>query len=122
MKISVLIVEDEPLIAMATEDMVTELGYEVTGTATSVEAALSALLRRRPDIALLDLKLRSETSLAVADRCRSLGIGIAFTTGYAPDELPADCGDAPMLAKPYTVAELRTVLERAEGMASSPLN
>jgi CheY-like chemotaxis protein len=107
---------------MATEDMVTELGYEVVGTATSVEAALGALLRRRPDIALLDLKLRSETSLAVADRCRSLGIGIVFTTGYALGELPVNCGDAPMLAKPYTVAELRIVLGRAELMASTPLH
>lgn len=121
-KVRVLIVEDEPLIAMATEDMVCELGYEVTGTASSVEAALVALQRHRPDVALLDLKLRTETSLAVANQCRLLGIGIAFTTGYAAAELPEACGDAPLLAKPYTVAELRSVLEYATRMSSVPLH
>jgi CheY-like chemotaxis protein len=109
----VLIVEDEPLIAILAEDMIQELGYEVVGTAHSVLEALSALLEHRPEIALLDIKLRSETSLPIAELCRQLGIRVAFTTGYSARDIPEECGDAPVLAKPYSLVELQEALERA---------
>ncbi|HEV7718348.1 MAG TPA: response regulator [Arsenicitalea sp.] len=112
LKPSVLIVEDEPLIAIDTEDLVKDLGYEVIDTAGSVCAALEALSQRRPDIVLLDVLLRSETSLLVAERCRSLGIGLAFTTGFPARDLPVGCGDAPVLAKPFSAEELRRTLHR----------
>jgi DNA-binding response OmpR family regulator len=121
-KASVLIVDDEPLIAMATEDMVTELGYDVIGSVGSVDAAMSALLRRRPDIALLDVRLGNETSLAFALRCRKLGIGVAFTTGFSVSKVPEGFDSSPVLAKPFTVADLRMTLEQAASSASMPLN
>jgi DNA-binding response OmpR family regulator len=121
-KASVLIVEDEPLIAMATEEMVNELGYEVIGAVSSVDAAMSALLRRRPDIALLDVRLRSGTSLSIALWCRKLGIGVAFITGLPINRVPEDCGSFPVLSKPFTVADLRLTLEEAASSTSMLLN
>jgi CheY-like chemotaxis protein len=117
----VLIVEDEPLIAILAEDMIEELGYEVVGAAHSVLEALSALLEHRPEIALLDIKLRSENSLPIAELCRQLGIGVAFTTGYSPQDIPDDCGNAPILAKPYSVHELQRALEMVAPPVSTPI-
>ena len=51
----VLIVEDEALIAMMLEDTITEFGYEVAGTACSVDTALAQIEARSPDVVLLDL-------------------------------------------------------------------
>jgi CheY-like chemotaxis protein len=115
---SILIVEDEPLIAILTEDMVADLGYDVVGTASNVLDAIGALDKRRPHIALLDIKLRSETSLAVAEHCRTLGIGVAFTTGYSARDVPDACGDAPVLAKPFSAKDLDLTLKRAESRAA----
>jgi CheY-like chemotaxis protein len=115
---SVLIVEDEPLIAILTEDMVADLGYDVVGIASNVPEAIGALDKRRPHIALLDIKLRSETSLPIAARCRSLGIGVAFTTGYSAKDLPDECGDAPVLVKPFSARDLGLTLKRAESRAA----
>jgi CheY-like chemotaxis protein len=114
----IFIVEDEPLIAMMAEDMAADLGYEVVGTANNVQQSLEAIAECHPDLALLDVRLHSETSIPIAALCKQLGVGVAFTTGYSAYDLPDGCGDAPVLAKPFSQADLGRTLRRAAARRS----
>jgi DNA-binding NarL/FixJ family response regulator len=102
------------------EDMAADLGYEVVGTANNLQQGLDAIAECHPDVALLDLRLHSETSLPIAALCRQLGVGVAFITGYRAENLPDECGDAPVLAKPFSLVDLGRTLRRAEGSRSAP--
>jgi CheY-like chemotaxis protein len=113
----VLIVEDEPLIAMNAEAMIADLGYEVLAAVGTVELALKALTQRRPDIVLLDLLLGSDSGLPVAERCRRLGIRVIFATGLTI--LPDGWGDTPVITKPYLMEDLRLTLQRLAGAVRS---
>lgn len=56
----VLIVEDEMIIALLIERMVTNLGHEVIGKVTSGEDAISEALKYEPDLILMDIRLKGE--------------------------------------------------------------
>jgi CheY-like chemotaxis protein len=71
--LEVLVVEDEPLIAMSMEQMLGALGHKVVGSFPHVAAALEFLERSRPDVAFLDINLSGESSLALADLCTLKG-------------------------------------------------
>jgi CheY-like chemotaxis protein len=115
---SVIVVEDEPLVAILIEDMVSELGWEIVGTAQTEATALDVLAKCTPAIAILDISLGQQTSLAVAEVCRNRCIPVVFTTGYTAGDIPPECGDAPVLPKPFSLAELATALQR--GLKSAP--
>jgi CheY-like chemotaxis protein len=113
--LSILIVEDEPLFAETLRHLV-ELNplYRVTATAADRIAALAAVARRRPDLALIDLQLaHGNTGFAVAAKLTDLGIPCLFTTGKAPDfpmpDLALGC-----LVKPFSEDDLVRALKAAE--------
>ncbi|MEP0324783.1 HWE histidine kinase domain-containing protein [Bauldia litoralis] len=109
----VLIVEDNLLVAMDAEDIVTDLGATSIETAADTAAALTAIEARRPGFALLDINLGSETSLPVAKRLRELGVTFAFVTGYGERAgLPSEFDDVPRLSKPFTPDSFRDFLTR----------
>jgi CheY-like chemotaxis protein len=112
----VLIVEDDPIIALDFEDTILGFGAKKVRTASSVAAALRMIEQRVPDFALLDVSLISENSLAVAERLEALKIPYAFVTGYAADvKLPAAFADRPRLPKPFSTEALEAVLRRRSG-------
>ncbi len=80
---SVLVVEDELLIAMDLQLMLEENGYSVIGPATSVDAALRLLEGGRPDVAVLDVNLRGQTVVPVAERLRKLQIPFVVSSAYS---------------------------------------
>lgn len=108
----VLVVEDEPLLAMLLEDNLAELGYELAGSAATVPQALSLIDQEGVDCALLDFSLGDDaTSLPVADRLRSDGKPFYFLTGHLSlDAAPGMPGDAPMLTKPVSLGQLDEAL------------
>ena len=110
---SLIVVEDEPLIAIMIKDIVGELGWTVDRTAYSETEAFTALSECRPSLALLDIKLGQTTSLAVASSCRDRSIPIIFMTGYTATDVPNQCGSAPILAKPFTADQLAVAIRRA---------
>jgi CheY-like chemotaxis protein len=116
----ILIVEDEPLIAMMIEDMVVDLGHSVSATARDNAEATAAVGEGRSDIALLDVNLGGGTSLAVAELCFVRNLPVVFTTGYSRSDLPAICQDRPVLSKPFTIDDLRRVLSEVAPPPSSP--
>ena len=81
----VLIVEDDPIIALDFEDTILGLGVKTVRTAASVARALDLIEQRPPDFALLDVGLIREKSFAVAERLDALKIPFVFVTGYGAD-------------------------------------
>ena len=109
----VLIVEDDPIIALDFEDTILGFGSKKVRTAGSVAAALRMIADRAPDFALLDVSLVHENSFAVAERLEALKIPYVFVTGYAADvALPDAFADRPRLPKPFSSEELEAVLKR----------
>jgi CheY-like chemotaxis protein len=108
----VLIVEDDPIIALGFEDTLLSLGVPQVRVAANVATALLAIDQRAPDFALLDVGLVGERSVAVAERLAALGIPFAFATGYGADRVPAPFADRPRLPKPCTTDVLAAALRR----------
>ena len=112
----VLIVEDDPIIALDFEDTILGFGVKTVRTAGSVAKALAMIADRAPDFALLDVGLVREKSFAVAERLDALKIPFAFVTGYGPDvRLPAEFADRPRLPKPYSSEGLQALLKQRSG-------
>ena len=112
----VLIVEDDPIIALDIEDTILGFGVKTIRTAGSVAKALEMIADRAPDFALLDVGLIREKSFAIAERLAALKIPFAFVTGYGADvRLPPAFADRPRLPKPFTTDALQALLKRRSG-------
>ena len=104
----VLIVEDDPIIALDFEDTLLGFGVQMVRSAGSVAMALNLITKRVPEFALLDVGLVREKSFAIAERLAEIKIPFAFVTGYGTDvRLPAEFADRPRLPKPYSTDALR---------------
>lgn len=106
----ILIVEDEALIAMMAEDLLESIGCVVTAVAGTIADGLAAVERGEFDVAMLDVNLDGEPSMAIADAVRATGRPYVFTTGYGQDGVSPDHAAAPVLAKPYVLADLERAL------------
>lgn len=113
---SVLIIEDEPLIAMQLEDLVTGLGHTVSGTAATRTQARTAVADAMPGLVLADIQLADGSSgLDAVDDI--LGVGampVIFITAY-PERLLT--GDRPeptyLVTKPFHEATVRAAISQA---------
>ena len=109
----VLIVEDDPIIALDFEDTILGFGVKTVRTAASVAQALDMIADRAPQFALLDVGLVREKSFAVAERLDALKIPFVFVTGYGAMRMfPAAFAHKPTLPKPYSRDALRALLRR----------
>jgi len=107
----VLIVEDDPIIALDFEDTILDFGVKAVRTAGNVARALDLIAERPPDFALLDVGLTREKSFAIAERLEALKIPFIFITGYGADvRLPKAFADTPRLPKPYSTDALKAML------------
>ena len=110
---SILIVEDEPLIAMMLEDFIEILGKSLVASVDSVAAAMSVIERGGIDAAILDINLRGgETSAPIADALAAAGIPFVFASGGSADSVPGSFADRPSLAKPFTIDAVKQVLDQ----------
>ncbi|MCB1884918.1 MAG: GAF domain-containing protein [Geminicoccaceae bacterium] len=113
---TVLLVEDNMIIALDAEDEILRLGASRVEVAPDVVGALRFLDAERPGFAVLDLNLGIETSLPVAERLHEMGVPFLFATGYGDKaDLPVAYKDTPIVRKPYAAADLRRHLPGAEG-------
>jgi CheY-like chemotaxis protein len=112
--LSILIVEDEPLIAMMLEDFVDTLGHNVAGTADCVADALARVEQGGVDMAILDVHLRDgEPSWPVADLLADRGIAYLISTGGHVAPPPERHAAAPQLAKPFTMDGIEAAITMA---------
>lgn len=98
----VLVVEDDPLIALDVSDTILKLGVMSARVARSAASALKMIAEQPPDFVLLDVGLIQEKSFAVAERLEVLKIPFVFVTGYAGGGFPPAFAHATVLTKPYT--------------------
>ncbi|MGC9449781.1 response regulator [Cereibacter johrii] len=84
----VLIVEDEFLIAFDLQSMLEDVGCTVLGPVGTVDAALRILGETRPDVVSLDLNLRGQSSIPVAEKLRALEIPFIVTSAYRTFDFP----------------------------------
>lgn len=104
---SVLVVEDNMIIALEAEELLTSLGATAVDMASSTREALRLIDAAPPARALLDVNLGSETSIAVARKLFELGIPYAFATGYGDGFcIPEDLTQVPVVKKPYGAEDL----------------
>ncbi|WP_320200573.1 HWE histidine kinase domain-containing protein [Agrobacterium sp. rho-13.3] len=98
----VFLVEDQMLIAMDVEYMLEARGITNIETATSSTMALDKLKNLKPDVAILDINLGSDTSIPVAYELLRRQIPFMFATGYADGiMIPAEFAHVPVIRKPY---------------------
>lgn len=114
----VLIVEDDPIIALDFEDTILGFGVRQVRTAASVAKALELIADRAPDFALLDIGLVREKSFAIAERLDVLKIPFVFVTGYGNVGLPAAFSSRPTLPKPCPTDRLQALLRRGPGVGT----
>ncbi|MBW0145004.1 response regulator [Sphingomicrobium clamense] len=107
----ILIVEDEPLIAMMLEDFLESLGYVVHATCETLAEALAAVEGGGFDLAVLDVNLQGESVWPAAEKLRERGVPFLLASGGHVDAPPSDFANAPMLAKPYTIGRVKPLVE-----------
>ena len=108
----ILIVEDEPLIAMMLEDFLEVLDKTPVGTVDSVAGALARVEDGGIDAAILDVNLRGgEKSTPVAEALAAQGIPFIFATGGSDDSVDAQFRDRPVLQKPFTMDGVAKALD-----------
>lgn len=107
----ILLVEDNVIFALDAEDMLRRLGYGIVLPHQAVASALRAIDEGRVDFAILDIRLAEETSFPVAVRLKAAGIDFVFACEEDDsDLLPEEFLGAAVLAKPYTMENLRLAL------------
>jgi CheY-like chemotaxis protein len=97
-----LLIEDQMLIAIDLEQILEEAGVSILATLTTSRDAIDFLSRHRPDFAVLDVNLGSETSEAIARTLMEQGSPFLFATGYGDDgAIPDDLANVPVVRKPF---------------------
>lgn len=107
----ILVVEDEMLIGMLLEDMLTDLGHEVAAVVPRLKDALVAVERETYDMAILDVHLHGESAFPVAEALIGKGVPFVFATGYGERGLPETYRGRPVLQKPFAKDDLERVLK-----------
>ncbi|MCM2291012.1 GAF domain-containing protein [Allorhizobium sp. BGMRC 0089] len=111
---TVLIVEDQMLIAMDAEMMLNDAGFSDVITARSAAEALHKLGPRRPTVAIVDINLGDHTSLPVAEELYRRGIPFVFATGYAErNTIPPHFSAIAIVNKPYDPSSLIGAIKTA---------
>jgi CheY-like chemotaxis protein len=108
----IFVVEDEFLIRMLLEDMLTDLGYALAGVAGRIDEAIEIAKTVECDLAILDVNLDGQEVFPVADLLSERGMPFIFVTGYGGRGLPDPYGNHPVLQKPFQMEELNSTLAR----------
>ena len=115
---SILIVEDEAIVALELRLQLQDLGYTVAGVAASGEQAIAAVAQSVPQLILMDVRLQGEIDgIAAAELIRLChDVPLIFLTSHSDDDTvqrAARTGAYGYLTKPYQIKELRAGIEVA---------
>lgn len=115
---SILIVEDEGIVAMDLNFRLEEMGYRVAGTADTGEEAIELALTKKPDVVLMDLRLKTEMTGMEAARIieTEAGIPVVFVTAYTDTQTIEEIQRKPdflLVMKPFDSAEIQTAIAKA---------
>ena len=112
-KPTVLLCEDEYIVALDLQLLLEEFGYEVIGPFDSFSKGLKALNEVRPDMAVLDVRLRDGEVFPLADKLNELGVGLVFHSGHVQDsDIAEKYGNAMCCHKPIDTKRLQHALQK----------
>jgi DNA-directed RNA polymerase specialized sigma24 family protein len=115
MATDVLIIEDEPLVAMDLESIVTSLGHRVTGMARTHTEAVAAVEQHRPGLVLADIQLADGSSglHAVNEILQSKDLPVIFITAF-PERLLTGSRPEPifLITKPFKVDAVKAIISQ----------
>jgi len=117
-RLRVMLVEDEAIVGLMMEQILTGLGIDVVGPVGTLQEALAAAGSEELDCAILDVNLKGAVAYPIADRLRDRGIPFVFLTGYDSVAVDDSYVGVPMLQKPVEAAALRGVLAGLLGAAA----
>jgi CheY-like chemotaxis protein len=107
----VLIVEDELMIRMLLEGMLTDLGHIVAAEAGGLDEAISLAKQAEFDVAVLDVNLNGTPVTPVVEILLQRGVPFIFASGYGQRGLPEAYRTAPVLQKPFQADALQEAIE-----------
>jgi len=108
----VFVVEDDVLLQMTLQDMLSDFGCTVSGCAMSLDQALQMARDISVDLAILDVNLNGKLVTPAAELLAQRGIPFLLASGYAADSVPSLAGRL-WLSKPYTPMQLKEAMLRA---------
>jgi CheY-like chemotaxis protein len=108
--LKVLVVEDEGGIALLIEDMLQELGCEITASVAHIARAEEAASTAEIDFAVLDVNLDGKPVFPVAHILRKRLIPFVFSTGYGIGGIPPEFAGNPVVAKPFSIEGLQAAI------------
>lgn len=111
MGLKVLVVEDEAIIAMLLEDMLSELGHDMVASVANIDDARAEAASRKIDLAILDVNLGQQSSYPLTADLNAKGIPFILSTGYG--RLGAEWGDGVVLQKPFEVKALSAAISKS---------
>jgi CheY-like chemotaxis protein len=112
----VLVIEDEPLVALQLQMDLESGGYQVVGPGRSLPEGIALAQSEDIDAALVDVRLGHDLSVQIADLLLARKIPFVFATGYSDSAiLPEHLREVPRLNKPFSMDQLRQTVERLVG-------
>lgn len=112
----ILVVEDSPLIAATTNELLLDLGCEVVGPAGNMADAHKLCGNDDFDAAMIDLNIRGAKAFPLLKTLTRRGIPFVLTTGYADWTMPEEWAQSPRMQKPYTMGMVEASLMKLLGL------
>ncbi|QTC89670.1 response regulator [Brevundimonas goettingensis] len=116
---TILVVEDESLVAMLLETILEDMGCATLGPVSTIDEALSVVSDGAPfDGALLDVNVAGKEVFPVAAALKERGVPFVFSTGYGEGGLPEEWRGHPTIQKPFTEDAVQQALMKVLGVSA----
>ena len=115
----VLVVEDELMIRMLLDGMLTDLGHTVAAEAGGIDEAVALAQKGTFDVAVLDVNLNGQPVTPVVEILLERGVPFIFASGYGQRGVPEAYRAIPTLQKPFQADALAQAIETAVTLAGS---
>jgi DNA-binding response OmpR family regulator len=116
--LSVLVVEDDAMIAMLLAEMLEDMGYQVCGIAATEKDAVAVATRYKPGLMIVDEHLREGTGASAIEQILLIGsVPCVLISGAAVNW---DRRGATVLRKPFSMNDLVRAIETAAGDVNGP--
>jgi CheY-like chemotaxis protein len=108
----ILLIEDSPVVAPFTADLLAELGCTVVGPAPNMATARELVEEEDFDAAIMDIHIRGERVFPLCEALAAKRVPFLLTSGYADWQVPDKWEDRPRLQKPYTIEQVEQALSK----------
>jgi DNA-binding NtrC family response regulator len=117
----ILIIEDSPVIALATEEMLSASGFVPAGPVGNMASALEYVENGEMDAAIVDLNIRGAKTFGLFSVLKRRNIPFLIMSGYADWKMPDEWADRPRLQKPFSEEQLSAKLSELLPAWNKPL-